>query len=219
MSAPTTVKCFVGNLSFKTTEDDLLQAFSAAGKVLSANIISRGPRSLGYGFIEFENEVAAKEAVKLLDKKDLGGRPINVEVAKARVEGEEKPPRAAAGGRGRGARGGRGGSGAGSGRSQEANGQEANKETSKTTLFVANLPFSFDNAALKNVYAAYNVKDTHVITRPNGRSKGYGFVEFNNDTDQKKALAATDKTEVEGRVLIVRAALTEFKESLSQQQS
>jgi RNA recognition motif-containing protein len=43
----------------------------------------------------------------------------------------------------------------------------------------------------------------------NGRSKGFGFVEFNNEDDQKAALAKLDNHEVEGRNLIVKVALTE----------
>jgi len=80
-------KVFVGNLSFQTKEAELAQEFGTAGKVISANIITRGPRSLGYGFVEMESEADADNAVKLLNKKEIGGRPINVEVAKPREEG------------------------------------------------------------------------------------------------------------------------------------
>jgi len=79
-------KVFVGNLSFTTKENELAKEFEVAGKVISANIITRGPRSLGYGFVEMENEADANNAVKLLDKKEIDGRPINVEVAKLRDE-------------------------------------------------------------------------------------------------------------------------------------
>jgi len=79
-------KVFVGNLSFKTTEAQLAQEFKAAGTVVSANIITRGPRSLGYGFVELENEEDAKNSVKVMNKKEIDGRQINVEVAKPREE-------------------------------------------------------------------------------------------------------------------------------------
>jgi len=107
-------KVFVGNLSFKTTESDLANEFGVAGKVANTSIISRGSRSLGYGFVEMESEEEAKKSVELLNKKLIDGREINVEIARPR---EEKPPHdpnaaPAAGGptgenRGRG--GGRGG--------------------------------------------------------------------------------------------------------------
>lgn len=82
-------KVFVGNLSFKTNDRDLTKEFEAIGKVASASIISRGSRSLGYGFVEMESEEEAKKAVEALNKKLIDEREINVEIARPR---EEKPP-------------------------------------------------------------------------------------------------------------------------------
>jgi len=88
-------KVFVGNLSFKTTEAELAKEFEAAGKVERSNIITRGSRSLGYGFVEMESEQAAEKAVQLLNKKEIDGREINVEVARPREETANgaNPPR------------------------------------------------------------------------------------------------------------------------------
>jgi RNA recognition motif-containing protein len=47
------------------------------------------------------------------------------------------------------------------------------------------------------------------VTKRNGRSKGFGFVEFKNTEDQQKALAAVEKKQVQGRDLIVKVALTD----------
>lgn len=47
------------------------------------------------------------------------------------------------------------------------------------------------------------------MTKRNGRSKGFGFVEFKNADDQQKALAAVEKKQVQGRELIVKVALTD----------
>jgi len=82
-------RVFVGNLSFKTKENDLAQHFQAAGSVVKANIITRGPRSLGYGFVELASEQDALQAVSLLNKKIIDDREINVQLAKPR---EEPPP-------------------------------------------------------------------------------------------------------------------------------
>jgi len=86
-------KVFVGNLAFRTAEADLTREFEAAGKVASAHIITRGSRSLGYGFVEMESEEEAQKAVQLLHKKPLDGREINVEVARPREEGAPREPR------------------------------------------------------------------------------------------------------------------------------
>ncbi|KAI8374217.1 uncharacterized protein BYT42DRAFT_395415 [Radiomyces spectabilis] len=81
-------KVFVGNLSFKTTEANLAKFFEASGKVLEANIIKRGSRSLGYGFVSFQTEEETQKASKELNKKELDGREINVEAARPKPEGQ-----------------------------------------------------------------------------------------------------------------------------------
>lgn len=109
-------KVFVGNLSFKTETEALREHFSAAGTVTEANIITRGPRSLGYGFVDFKTPADAENAVKLFNQKEIDGRVVNVEVAHPRQEesaanGGEKAAGAAADGtrppRARRGRGGR----------------------------------------------------------------------------------------------------------------
>jgi RNA recognition motif-containing protein len=264
-------KVFVGNLDFKTKESELAKEFSVAGKVISANIITRGPRSLGYGFVEMESEEDANKAVQLLNKKEIDGRPINVEVAKPREElqeqkqqqqqqtgGEQATNRGgrggARGGRGRGGRGGargsRGGRGNGRGgrggarppkvapgtganaqaqpqqqQQQQPQQQQQKKEDrtpSKTTLFVANLPFAVDDDAFGKILKDSNLafKMAKVVRNARSkRSKGFGFIEFDNEADQQKALAALNNKQVEGRELAVKVALTELKTEETQTQT
>ncbi|SCZ88223.1 BZ3500_MvSof-1268-A1-R1_Chr2-1g04268 [Microbotryum saponariae] len=77
---------FAGNLSFQTKDADLEQAFAVHGKVTEAQVIMRGQRSRGYGFVTFASEAEATAAVAALDKSDLQGRQINVELAKPPTE-------------------------------------------------------------------------------------------------------------------------------------
>jgi len=244
-------KVFVGNLSFKTKAAELAGEFSVAGKVVEANIITRGPRSLGYGFVAMESEEEAAKAVALLNKKTIDGRDINVEVAKPRDEakiaekraqhaenrnqgdGDNGRGRGGRGrGRGRGGRGGRGGYRGGRGRpyrsrgggppsSENDNGDRrvrpprnyqprdlSNRTPSPTTLFVANLPFAVDDNGLSELFQGLKVSKAHVVKNRNGRSKGFGFVTFESEEDQKTALSTVDKKVVDGRELIVKIALT-----------
>ncbi|KAG0245659.1 hypothetical protein B0O80DRAFT_439271 [Mortierella sp. GBAus27b] len=87
-------KVFVGNLSFKTTEAELAEHFSKPNKVVRADIITRqnrdSTRSLGFGFVVYETLAHAELAAQTYNKTDLGGRKINVEVAKPK---SERPPR------------------------------------------------------------------------------------------------------------------------------
>jgi len=242
-------KVFVGNLSFKTKENQLAEEFSSAGQVVSANIITRGPRSLGYGFVEMGSEADAQKAVQLMNKKEIDGREINVEVANPRdpQAPKERPPKTAGGSpnagsspaaggerggrggsrggfrggrggrfRGRGgARGGFAGRGAGGAGGAPREGGDvspaAERAPSTTTLFVANLPFSVDDNGLTELFKAYNPKKAHVVRKRNDRSKGFGFVEFENESDQRKALEGVDKKVIDGRDLSVKVALTEDK--------
>jgi RNA recognition motif-containing protein len=49
---------------------------------ISAQVIMRGNRSAGYGFVALSTAEAAQKAVEVLDKKQLDNRPIIVEIAK-----------------------------------------------------------------------------------------------------------------------------------------
>ncbi|KAG9049585.1 hypothetical protein FS837_009785 [Tulasnella sp. UAMH 9824] len=76
-------KVFAGNLTYQTDEAALknfFQEFSA--DILSAQIIFHGHRSAGYGFVTFNTEDAANNAIAALDKKELNGRAVIVERAK-----------------------------------------------------------------------------------------------------------------------------------------
>jgi RNA recognition motif-containing protein len=254
-------KVFVGNLDFSTKEAELVTQFGTAGKVISANIITRGPRSLGYGFVEMESEEDAAKAVQAMNKKEIDGRPINVEVAKIRDETAEKnqeDQRGANAGRGRGGfkprgergggrggaprgaprgtrgspRGERGSPSRGRGTFRPRGERPANEEgtvqkeaedraPSKTTLFIANLPFKMDDDAFAKVFkdAGLALKSAHVVkNQRSGRSKGFGFAEFDNESDQQKALNALNKKSVDERELIVKVALTENKPAEQQPQ-
>jgi RNA recognition motif-containing protein len=68
---------------------------------------------------------------------------------------------------------------------------------SETTLFVANLPFTVDDAALLAIFSGLKPKSAHVVRTRNDRSRGYGFVEFNNKADQQAALAAKNGANVD----------------------
>jgi len=92
-SAPSTVKVFVGNLSYSTTADRLKETFKEAGQVINAILVTRGtrpPRPVGYAFLEFPDEAVAKKAIDLFNKTKIDEREVNVELARAH---EPRPPR------------------------------------------------------------------------------------------------------------------------------
>ena len=81
------MRIFVGNLSFNTSDNDLRDAFSPYGEVVSADVITdrETQRSRGFGFVEMDDE-AAQKAISSLNGSDLQGRALNVNQAKARED-------------------------------------------------------------------------------------------------------------------------------------
>lgn len=81
---------YVGNLSNDVTDEDLREAFEAFGQVTSANVIKDkfSGQSRGFGFVEMPGKAEAQAAIDGLNGKDLKGRPLNVNEARPRPEGD-----------------------------------------------------------------------------------------------------------------------------------
>lgn len=102
-------KLYVGNLSFRTTADELRDAFASVGTVESASVIEDRDtgRSRGFAFVEMATAEEAAAAIEQFNGKDFGGRNLTVNEAKPR---EDRGGRGGGGGRGGYAGGGGGGS-------------------------------------------------------------------------------------------------------------
>jgi len=101
---------FVGNLDFNTSEEELRQMFEVYGQVDRVSIMTdrETGRSRGFGFVEMSSAEDGEKAIAALNGSQLGGRTLNVNEARPKVE------RGSGGGGGGGRdRGGRGGGGGG----------------------------------------------------------------------------------------------------------
>jgi len=270
-----TSKVFVGNLAFQTTDQALAEAFQDCGKVKSGVVITRGRRSLGYGFVEFETHDSALEAVKSKNNTQLKGRILKVEIASDNPPVRSSPDNQ----QDRGLRNSPGSAsnpdntGAPAARRKrnlrvrprrslkpmegnpipsdnpkppfrerttantladrpsgpntkppgdrerererdrdrdrdnynnnpprgpprprkrfQRNNNNQNVEDrvlSKTAVFVANLPFGVKDEELLQFFKDNNPKTAHVVVTRNGRSRGYGFVDFEAENDQLSAI-------------------------------
>jgi len=96
---------YVGNLAYKTTDDDLRTLFSAHGEVTSARVVTDrvSGQSKGFGFVEMPDRDAAQKAIDAINGQDFQGRKLRVN------ESQPKPREDRRGGGGGGFRGGRGG--------------------------------------------------------------------------------------------------------------
>lgn len=281
-------KVFTGNLAYTTTDEGLKSFFSpVAEDILSAQVIFRGTRSAGYGFVAFNTAEAAQKAVELLNKKELDGRTLIVEVAKPTEEKqkekkEKRTPKKRSSKKAK-ASGDEADAPNGIANSTETKdtaingeltgdakpkkkrntrktkkakadakegdadatgvatattpaapaepkpkkvkasrakpakpvrpiGEAPEGEPSKTMLFVANLGFTVDDAALSELFtsAGIAVTSARVVRRRWGqprRSKGYGFVDVGSEEEQKKALELLQGKEVGGREIAVKIAV------------
>src|SRR5450755_3452067 len=80
---------YVGNLSWSMTDDDLSNLFSQYGSVTSAKILKEKNtgRSKGFGFVEMEDDEAAKTAIATLNESEVQGRKLIVNESQPRPEG------------------------------------------------------------------------------------------------------------------------------------
>lgn len=110
---------FVGNLSFQTTQDELLAAFSQFGNVERVNIVTdrETGQVRGFAFVEMTERGEAENAISQLNGSELNGRAMNVNEARPKPDGGGRRPGGFGGGGGGGNRSG-GGAGGGGGRSR-----------------------------------------------------------------------------------------------------
>ncbi|KAF8974395.1 hypothetical protein BDZ97DRAFT_1773340 [Flammula alnicola] len=91
-------KVFIGNLAYATTDEGLKAFFApVASDILSAQVIQRPAprsgntiRSAGYGFVALATAEAAEKAIEALDKKELDGREVLVQIAKPSEQKEKE---------------------------------------------------------------------------------------------------------------------------------
>jgi cold-inducible RNA-binding protein len=83
-------RLFVGNLSFNTTEGDLLEIFKQAGNVVRCEIVMDRftNKSRGFAFVEMGSQEEANKAIAECNGKELDGRALRVNEARPR---EERP--------------------------------------------------------------------------------------------------------------------------------
>lgn len=77
-----------------------------------------------------------------------------------------------------------------------------------TRIFVGSLPYSTTSDQLSQLFASFGkVSNASVITdKFTGRSRGFGFVEMDNDEEAQKAITELNGYQMEGRALAVSVA-------------
>lgn len=88
-------KLYVGNLAYSVDSALLSELFGQVGTVDSSNVIMDrdSGRSKGFGFVEMSETSTAQAAIEKFNGTDLGGRAMNVSIAKPMAPRTERPYR------------------------------------------------------------------------------------------------------------------------------
>jgi len=82
------MKLYVGNLNFKTSDEDLQELFGQAGTVESASVVMDRDtgRSRGFGFVEMSSAEKGAKAIEQFNGKEFNGRNLSVNEARPRED-------------------------------------------------------------------------------------------------------------------------------------
>lgn len=161
----TSREVFVSNCSFDATEEDFRNQFSQYGEISEITIPTqfKTGRPKGFAFVLFATE-EAREAALDADCSTMLGRQIGVRANKGRIEraGRIPKPRPA-------------------GLSEKPDGCR--------TIYVGNLPYSLDEDQLQQLFADCGQANARVVRQSwSKRSRGFGYVEFENEAAVDQAV-------------------------------
>jgi len=173
------VKIYVGNVSFETTKEQLVESFEEYGTVSDCYVPldSNTGMMRGFAFIRMPNEEEANKAIEGWNGEVLGGRVIEVSVSLPRGQA---PPR-----------------------------RNRNKPPpNQTKIYVGNLPFETEADELTELFQDFGtVLDCYMPEdRMTGRGRGFGFISMPKE-DAEGAIEELDGFEFGGRMLRVNEAM------------
>ncbi|GMJ09491.1 PIGMENT DEFECTIVE 322, chloroplast RNA-binding protein 33 [Hibiscus trionum] len=179
-------KLYVGNLPYSITSSELSEIFSEAGGVAKVEIVYDRvtDRSRGFGFVTMGSVDEAKEAIRLFDGSQVGGRTVKVNFPEVPRGGE-----------------------------REVMGPRIRRSNSSFMdspykIYAGNLSWGVSSEGLRDAFASQpGLLSAKVIyERDTGRSRGFGFVTFESAETVEAALSAMNGVEVEGRPLRLNMA-------------
>ncbi|TYI82436.1 hypothetical protein E1A91_D05G220100v1 [Gossypium mustelinum] len=143
---------YVGDLDASVTDEQLFQTFSQVAQVASVRVcrdLATG-RSLGYGYVNYNNPRDAARALDLLNFTPLNNKPI-------RIMYSQRDP--------------------------------SLRKSGAANIFIKNLDKSIDHKALHDTFSSFgNILSCKIATDGFGQSKGYGFVQFDNEESAQNAI-------------------------------
>lgn len=166
--------------------------FEQYGQIESARVITdrESGRSKGFGFVTFATADEAAAAKNDLDGAEVNGRSIFIDFARPQAERPERAPR-----------------------------KEPEGTPNPKKLFIGGLSWNINADNLREIFGEYGaIADAFVPTYEDGKSKGYGFVTYEEEGPAEAAKSALDGADIDGRTIRIDIALERKKEGAPQEE-
>ncbi|XP_068214804.1 polyadenylate-binding protein 4 isoform X1 [Palaemon carinicauda] len=166
---------FIKNLDKSIDNKAMYDTFSAFGNILSCKVATdEMGNSKGYGFVHFETEEAARNAIQKVNGMLLNGKKVYVGKFIPRAEREKEL------------------------------GEKAKRFTN---VYVKNFGDDLDDEKLYEVFSAFGKISSHrVMVTDDGKSKGFGFVAFEEPEAAEKACEEYNGKDLNGKIIYVGRA-------------
>ncbi|KAI9672250.1 MAG: hypothetical protein M1831_002064 [Alyxoria varia] len=171
---------FVQQLAARLRTKELIAFFEKVGPVKEAQIVKDriSGRSKGVGYVEFKQEESVPLAIQLTGQKLLG-IPIIAQLTEAEKNRQSRT-------------------------TEPANTGNNNNSVPFHRLYVGNIHFSINETDLQNVFEPFGeLEFVNLQKEEQGRSRGYGFVQFRDPAQAKEALDKMNGFELAGRPIRV----------------
>ncbi|XP_044535774.1 RNA-binding protein 28 isoform X1 [Gracilinanus agilis] len=197
---------FVGRLPASASTPQLERLFSQVGPVKQCFVVTeKGSKTCrGFGYVTFSMLEDAQRAIK--EVTTFEGCKINVTVAKRKLKNKmkEKEKKVC------------------SDTPQEEpepkpKPKKAKVADKKARLIIRNLSFKCSEDDLKTLFAQFGaVLEVNIPRKPDGKMRGFAFVQFKNLLEAGKALKGTNMKEIKGRTVAVDWAVAKDKYNATQ---
>lgn len=183
---------YIKNFGEEMTDDGLTELFSKYGKIVSAIVMKdrNNGKHLGYGFVSYEDHVAAQAALDAMNGQLIGEGGSKLYVGRAQKKKERQQELM---------------------RKHEAEKMERYSRYQGVNLYVKNLEDTVNDERLRKEFTKFgNITSAKVMVDESAHSKGFGFVCFSSPEEATKAV-----TEMNGRIIVSKplyVALAQRKE-------
>ncbi|KAI5274072.1 Rna-Binding Protein 28 [Manis pentadactyla] len=188
---------FVGRLPPSAHSERLEELFSQVGPVKQCFVVTeKGSKACrGFGYVTFSMLEDAQRALKEITA--FEGCKINVTVAKKKLRNKSKE---------------KGGNENSEPPKKELKPKKGKVADKKARLIIRNLSFKCSEDDLKTTFAQYGaVLEVNIPRKPDGKMRGFAFVQFKNLLEAGKALKSTNMKEIKGRTVAVDWAVAKDK--------